>query len=53
MKEKELDQVANKDLPLRWKNASYRGPMMEVPEGHLLQREDGGLTAAKGLKAGA
>ena len=52
VKEKELDQVANKDLPLRWKKASYRGPMMEVPEGHLLQREDGGLTIAKGLKAG-
>ena len=25
---------------------------MEVPEGHLLQREDGGLTIAKGLTAG-
>ena len=50
VKEKEMDVVANKDLPVRWKRASYRGPSMDVPETHLLLREDGGLTLAKGLK---
>ena len=51
VKEKEMDVVANKDLPVRWKRrASYRGPSMDVTEGHLLLREDGGLTLAKGLK---
>ena len=33
VKEKEMDVVANKDLPVRWKRASYRGPSMDVPEG--------------------
>ena len=52
VKDKELDGMVNKDLPMRWKKASYRGPSMEVPEYHLLLREDGGLTIAKGLKTG-
>ena len=49
-KEREMDVVENKGLPRRWKKAYYKGPSMEVPEGHLLLREDGGLTIAKGLK---
>ena len=51
VKEKELDATKNKDLPRRWNRAWYRGPSMEVPDGHLLLREDGGLVIAKGLKA--
>ena len=52
VKEKEIDTVINKNLPARWKRATYRGPSMDVTEGHLLLREDGGLTLAKGLKDG-
>ena len=32
------------------KKASYRGPARDVSRGHLLQREDGGLVIAKGVK---
>ena len=52
VKEKEMDTAINKDLPVRWKRATYRGPSMDVSEGHLLLRDDGGLTLAKGIKEG-
>ena len=52
VREKEMDEVVNKDLPVRWRQASYRGPSMYVTEGHLLPREDGGLTIAKALRSG-
>ena len=32
VKEKEMDVVANKDLPVRWKRAFYRVPSMEVTD---------------------
>ena len=34
----------------RWKKGWYRGPAMDVNRGHLIAREDGGLTIAKGVK---
>ena len=41
VKEKEVDAVANKDLPVRWKRASYRRPSMDVTEGQKEpERED-------------
>ena len=46
-----MDAKRNRDLPRRWHRAWYRGPSMEVPDGHLLLREGGGLVIAKGLKA--
>ena len=52
VKEKKSDVVENKDLPVRWKKGYYRGPSMEVSEGHLLAREDGGLTVARSVRAG-
>ncbi|CAE7830743.1 TY5A [Symbiodinium sp. CCMP2592] len=35
---------------VRWKKGLYRGPSREVSRGHLIQREDGGLVVAKGVK---
>ncbi|CAE7501293.1 GIP, partial [Symbiodinium sp. CCMP2456] len=37
----------------RWKRGWYRGPAMDVKRGHLIAREDGGLTVAKSVKFGA
>eukprot|EP00439_Symbiodinium_sp_Y106_P015157 s5414_g2.t1 len=34
----------------RWKKGWYRGPAMDVNKGHLIAREDGGLTIAKSVK---
>ena len=34
----------------RWKKGWYRGPAMDVNRGHLIARDDGGLTIAKGVK---
>ncbi|CAE7446981.1 RE1 [Symbiodinium sp. CCMP2592] len=34
----------------RWKRGWYRGPAMDVSRGHLILREDGGLTIAKSVK---
>ncbi|CAE7422957.1 GIP [Symbiodinium sp. CCMP2592] len=34
----------------RWKKGVYRGPAMDVGRGHLIMREDGGLTVAKSVK---
>ena len=34
----------------RWKKGWYKGPPMDVHRGHLIAREDGGLTIAKGVK---
>ena len=36
----------------RWKKGYYRGPAMDVKRGHLLARDDGGLTVAKSVKFG-
>ena len=36
----------------RWKKGFYRGPAIDVKRGHLLARDDGGLTVAKGVKFG-
>ena len=36
----------------RWKKGWYRGPAMDVKRGHLIMREDGGLTVAKSVKFG-
>ena len=36
----------------RWKKGLYRGPAMDVKRGHLIAREDGGLTVAKSVKFG-
>ncbi|CAE7230836.1 RE1 [Symbiodinium sp. CCMP2592] len=35
---------------MRWKRGWYRGPAMDVKRGHLIVREDGGLTVAKSVK---
>eukprot|EP00439_Symbiodinium_sp_Y106_P048300 s3792_g6.t1 len=35
---------------VRWKRGWYRGPSTEVSRGHLILREDGGLTIAKSVK---
>ena len=51
VKEKKSDSIVNKDLPVRWKKGYYRGPSMEVSEGHILAREDGGLTVARSVRA--
>eukprot|EP00439_Symbiodinium_sp_Y106_P051854 s4000_g6.t3 len=34
----------------RWKKGWYRGPAGDVSKGHLILREDGGLTIAKSVK---
>ncbi|CAE7495091.1 RE2 [Symbiodinium sp. CCMP2592] len=34
----------------RWKKGWYRGPSTDVSKGHLILREDGGLTIAKSVK---
>ncbi|CAE7357873.1 unnamed protein product, partial [Symbiodinium sp. CCMP2456] len=34
----------------RWKRGWYRGPAADVSKGHLIVREDGGLTIAKSVK---
>ena len=34
----------------RWKRGWYRGPTLDVKRGHLIMREDGGLTVAKSVK---
>ncbi|CAE7797213.1 RE1 [Symbiodinium sp. CCMP2592] len=34
----------------RWKRGWYRGPAQDVARGHLIVREDGGLTVAKSVK---
>ena len=34
----------------RWKRGWYRGPAQDVTKGHLIVREDGGLTVAKSVK---
>ncbi|CAE7251196.1 putative transposon protein [Symbiodinium microadriaticum] len=34
----------------RWKKGLHRGPARDVSRGHLILREDGGLTIAKGVK---
>ena len=34
----------------RWKKGWYRGPSSDVNKGHLILREDGGLTVAKSVK---
>ncbi|CAE7214179.1 RE1 [Symbiodinium sp. CCMP2456] len=34
----------------RWKKGYYKGPSMDVHRGHLISREDGGLTIAKSVK---
>ncbi|CAE7540315.1 RE1 [Symbiodinium sp. CCMP2592] len=34
----------------RWKKGWYRGPAMDVSRGHVILREDGGLTVAKSVK---
>ncbi|CAE7226577.1 RE2, partial [Symbiodinium sp. CCMP2456] len=36
----------------RWKRGWYRGPAEDVKRGHLIVREDGGLTVAKSVKFG-
>ncbi|OLQ05728.1 Copia protein [Symbiodinium microadriaticum] len=36
----------------RWKKGWYRGPALDVKRGHLIAREDGGLTIAKGIRSG-
>ena len=36
----------------RWKKGFYRGPAMDVKRGHLIARDDGGLTVAKSVKFG-
>ncbi|OLQ04673.1 Copia protein [Symbiodinium microadriaticum] len=36
----------------RWKKGWYRGPAVDVKRGHLIVREDGGLTVAKSVKFG-
>ena len=38
------------DLPPRWRKASYRGVAPDVPGGHVLCRQDGGLVIAKGIR---
>ena len=50
VKERKADMGANKDLPARWKKGSYRGPASDVSNGHIILREDGGLSIAKGVK---
>ncbi|CAE7389506.1 GIP [Symbiodinium sp. CCMP2592] len=37
-------------LAMRWKGGWYRGPTVDVKRGHLIMREDGGLTVAKSVK---
>ena len=34
----------------RWKRGWYRGPALDVSRGHVILREDGGLTVAKSVK---
>ncbi|CAE7564255.1 unnamed protein product [Symbiodinium sp. CCMP2456] len=36
----------------RWKRGWYRGPAGDVKRGHLITRDDGGLTVAKSVKFG-
>ena len=36
----------------RWKKGWYRGPAMDVKRGHVIARDDGGLTVAKSVKFG-
>ena len=50
VKEREMDAGRNKDLPPRWKRGSYRGVAQDVSNGHIILREDGGLSIAKGIK---
>ena len=35
---------------VRWKKGWYRGPSYDVNRGHIIMREDGGLTIAKSVK---
>ena len=35
---------------MRWKRGYYRGPAVDVSRGHLIMRDDGGLTVAKSVK---
>ena len=44
-KEKKHDAAS-----MRWKKGWYRGPAADVKRGHLIVREDGGLTVAKSVK---
>ena len=50
VKERKADMGTNKDLPARWKKGSYRGLAPDVSNGHIILREDGGLSIAKGVK---
>ena len=50
VKERKADMGTNKDLPARWKKGSYRGLAPDVSNGHIILREDGGLSIAKGTK---
>ena len=43
--EKEHDPMGD-----RWKRGWYRGPALDVSRGHVILREDGGLTVAKSVK---
>ncbi|OLQ13572.1 Copia protein [Symbiodinium microadriaticum] len=43
--EKKHDAVGS-----RWKRGWYAGPAMDVKRGHILVRDDGGLTVAKSVK---
>ena len=43
-------KATNPDLPPRWKKGFYRGRALDVPNGHIIAREDGGLVIAKGVR---
>ena len=43
-------KAKNPDLPPRWKKRFYRGRALDVPNGHIIAREDGGLVIAKGVR---
>ena len=43
-------KAKNPDLPPRWKKGFYRGRALDVPNGHIIAREDGGLVIAKGVR---
>ena len=43
-------KAKNPDLPPRWKKGFYRGRALDVPNGHIIAREDGGLVIAKGAR---
>ena len=43
-------KAKNPDLPPRWKKGFYRGRALDVPNGHIIAREDGGLVVAKGVR---